>query len=230
MTGLSLSQLIRVDDPAWPEVDAWIRGSVWEARVLEPDISQREPVMLALQNTLRAPLGAMVWHTGGLVVDHGWLRVLGSGGSRLDRSVLSWAQILGWWDGTGGHPPAVVIAEDVLGGLFALNWGGIDPGSGLNEVFYFGPDTLRWEPLRIGYTHFLHFVLGEQLARFYEHLRWPGWEAEIGSMGLDRGLSVWPPPWSREGKEIGACSRRPVPIGELVSLHFDFGGQLGSGQ
>jgi hypothetical protein len=36
-------------------------------------------------------MGAIVYHTGGLLIDHGWLRILGGGGHpRTQRSLMSW--------------------------------------------------------------------------------------------------------------------------------------------
>ena len=44
---------------------------------------------------------------------------------------------------------------------------------------------------------------------------------------VDEGLSIWPPPFTREGQDIGAASRRPVPITELLAFYDDAARQLG---
>ena len=38
----------------------------------------------------RSPLGAVVYETGGILVDGGWLRILGSGNARLTRTLPGW--------------------------------------------------------------------------------------------------------------------------------------------
>jgi len=225
----SLSELVQVDDPAWPELQRLISNCPQPVQVLEPDTHHRERVLLNMQNSLASTLGAVIWHTGGILVDHGWLRILGSGCPRLQRDVLHWATHLGWWI-TGDLPPrALIVAEDVLGGLFALNWGQIDPTTGINQIFYFAPDTLGWECLHAGYSQFLSSMLSGQIADFYRELRWDGWELDSSRLATDQGVSAWPPPWTKEGKDLSQVSRRAVPLREIIEVQFDFARQLEKG-
>lgn len=55
----------------------------------------------------------------------------------------------------GERPPFLLIADDAVGGFFALNGGqlGKDPG----KVYYLSPDNLQWESLNISYSDFLDF-------------------------------------------------------------------------
>lgn len=225
----SLRELVQVDDPAWPEVQRLISRCPHPVEVLEPDTDHREHVLLTMQNSLGSTLGAVIWHTGGVLVDHGWLRILGSGCRQLQRDVLHWAAHLGWWSARDLPPRAPLVAEDVLGGLFALNWGQIDPDTGLNEVFYFAPDALAWECLHAGYSAFLSSMLSGGTAEFYRELHWDGWESEVSRLGSDQGVSVWPPPWTKEGKDLSRVRRRPVPIREIVDVQFDIARQLKNG-
>lgn len=74
-------------------------------------------------------MGAIVYETGGLLIDHGWLRILGSGHARLPRSIASWNQgrtIFGDVD----PPGYLLVADDVVGGLFAINGGQLGPKRG----------------------------------------------------------------------------------------------------
>nr|WP_305069378.1 hypothetical protein [Micromonospora sp. MP36] len=50
---------------------------------------------------------------------------------------------------------------------------------------------------------------------------------EVAGVALDRGISAWPPPWTREGKDLSVVSRKPIPLAELVSVHQDTARQLG---
>ncbi|MFK7885159.1 MAG: DUF2625 family protein [Phycisphaerales bacterium] len=225
----TLDELLGVQDPAWGEVESLITGCPHHVEALAPDVSLREEVLLVMQNSIGSALGAVIWHTGGIVIDQGWLRVLGCGGPRLSRNVLSWADHLGWWFDRELPPGAPVIADDVLGGLFALNWGQIDPRIGINNIFYFAPDRLDWEPLDLGYSAFLRLVLSDRLAGFYRDHRWDGWESEVSFLAFDRGLSVVPPLWTREGKDLSLVNRRSVPIREIVEMQFEFRRQLNGG-
>jgi Protein of unknown function DUF2625 len=107
--------------------------------------------VLQLQVTTRSWLGAVTLSTGGLVADHGWLRIYG--GSSASCPLPGLAHVNGFpedlaadWQPADGP----VIAHDVLGGVYALNLAGPaargrpgEPG----EVVYFAPDSMAWEPL-----------------------------------------------------------------------------------
>ncbi|MFF1691576.1 MULTISPECIES: DUF2625 family protein [unclassified Streptomyces] len=73
-----LSQLIDVEEPAWPELRETLDASPVSVGVLPPDSDLGRASILELQITARSYLGALVLHCGGLLVDDGWLRVLGS--------------------------------------------------------------------------------------------------------------------------------------------------------
>ena len=82
-----LSELIDTEDPAWPEVQEWIAGATNPVEVLPVDRANRDSALLAIQVTTRSPMGAIVYETGGLLIDHGWVRILVSGHSGLRRSL-----------------------------------------------------------------------------------------------------------------------------------------------
>jgi len=157
-----------------------------------------------LQVTTRSPLGAIALHTGGLLVDDGWLRVLGSGCDRLPRTLASW----------NGAPPRLtlgrLVADDALGGCFA--W--FDEPRTLH---YFAPDTLRWEDLGLGYTDWLATMLGDGLEAFYASLRWEGWRKEVWALSGDRALLVWPP-LVAGGPPLAERMHRSVAMDEVWAL------------
>ena len=45
----------------------------------------------------------------------------------------------------------------------------------------------------------------------------------------DQALHLYPPPFSREGKDVSAVSRRAVPVHEVWGVAQDFRAQLGIG-
>jgi hypothetical protein len=119
---------------------------------------------------------------------------------------------------------ALVVANDAVGGLFALNGGAFDgePGS----VFYFAPDTLDWLDTSMGYFGFLQWVCTGDLARFYEELRWEGWEDDATQASPDQGFALYPPPFTKEAKPLEHAHRRLVPIFELCAHYRDCARQL----
>lgn len=72
----TLNELIDRPDPAWPLVQEWIAAATNPVEVLPPpDQDTRGQALLAAQVTTRSPMGAIIFETGGLLVDHGWLPV-----------------------------------------------------------------------------------------------------------------------------------------------------------
>jgi len=218
----TLNELTSVEDPAWPDVQAWIANAP-EVVVLPAEREDADAALQQLQVTVRSPMGAIVHHTGGLLVDHGWLRVLGAGHPRLNRSLPGWNHGRVPFD-SAGRPALLLIADDVLGGHFAVNGGAL--GDDLGKVHYLAPDTLKWENLGVGYTGWLTWALSAGLAKFYGDLRWPGWEDEVEPLTGNTVLSVLPFLWAA-GPPIGERARRPIPVAEGFDLLMEMRQQIG---
>lgn len=206
MSARSLHESFAAGEPAWPVVQSWINAAKNPVEILPPDEVQREQVLTDLNVQLASPMGAVVYNTGGLLVDYGWLRFLGSGSPRLSRTLTSWNRGRPC-DGKGSTEGFNLVADDVIGGFFALNAGAFAGPKA--EVFYFSPDTLQWENLPgIGYTEFLNWSFNSNLDKFYGPLRWPGWQPEVAELSGDEAFSIYPPLFTKEGKNIAHCSRR----------------------
>lgn len=169
------------------------------------------------QVPVSSALGAVIHETGGLFVDHGWLRVLGSGHPRLPRSVPAWTRTCGRF-GPGARPGFVLVADDVLGGFFALDGGALGPGNG--DVYYFGPDTLVWEPMELMYPEFLRWSLQGDLEAFYGRLRWHGWQRAASKLDGMHGIHIHPPLWTA-GPSIARRMRGHATIPGLWKEHVE---------
>jgi hypothetical protein len=77
-----IEELINTQEPAFPLIQEWVAKAVRPVEVLSPS-HDRDEVLLRTQVTTRSPMGAIVYDTGGILIDWGWLRVLGSGHHRL---------------------------------------------------------------------------------------------------------------------------------------------------
>jgi hypothetical protein len=215
----SADELRLVPDPAWPQIEALIAGSPLNVQVLSTDVTRCDVALEALQVTSRSLLGAVVGECAALIVDNGWLRILGAGGDGLpgvheaNRS-------------SEGPPPLLDVAWDVLGGRFAINGGGLDAPPG--EVCYWGPDTLDWTPIGGGHTDFIAWALSDAMADFFATLRWPSWEREVADLPLNQGLSLMPPPFTAEGRNLARAGRSAVPLSELHRYYDDMADQLNS--
>lgn len=210
-----LQELIDDDEPAFPLVREWITSAVRPVQVLPPS-SDREDALLRTQVTTRSPMGAIVYETGGILIDGGWVRVLGSGGhGRLSRTLPGWNE--------GRSDGFYLVADDAIGGFFAINGGAL--GSDVKNLYYFAPDTLEWEPMEIGYSAFLQWALAGPLDQFYDWILWDGWEADVANLSGDRCFVFAPFLFTKEGR--GGCGRRgDVPVAEAWGFQMDFRAQL----
>jgi hypothetical protein len=216
-----LEDLVDEREPGLPVVRDWIAAASNPVEILPCARADGERTLLALQVSTRSPLGAIAYGTGGLFVDRGWLRILGAGCPRLRRGLAD-------WNGPGGGAPrlagAMLVADDAVGGFFAVNGGALagPPGS----VFYLAPDTLAWEDLGRSYSEWLCWTFTGDLARFYENARWPTWADEVAGLDGDRAISIYPFLCAK-GPPLAARSRRAVPVEELWRLALELQAKLG---
>lgn len=216
-----LDELIDRDDPAWPLVDGWLRAAPHPVEVVPAERPAAERTLLWLQVTTHSLLGALAYQTGGVLVDDGWLRLLGSPSPRVPCGLVEWNQLDGQASPLAG---ALIVAHDVLGGVFAVNGGA--PFDRAAHVHYFAPDRLAWESLEVAYSSFVAWAFTAAVADFYRPWRWPGWRHDVAGLSTDHGLMSAPPPWTIEGKDPTRVRRAPVPMRELWQLQRDLARQL----
>lgn len=218
----TLTELVDTVDPGWPLVLEWLTQAAVSVEVLPADPQQADQVLLEAQITTRSPMGAIIHATGGLLIDDGWLRVLGSGHSRLQRTLSSWNAMTSPMK-EQRLPGACLFADDVIGGFFALNGGAFDAQPG--HVQYFAPDTLNWENLKMSFSQFLVWAVKENLTRFYESFRWQGWQEEAREMSGDKGFSIYPFLWA-EGPPVAERSKKAAPSEELWRMQMEMREQM----
>ncbi|MEO3747968.1 DUF2625 family protein [Plantactinospora sp. B5E13] len=68
-----------MEESTWTEILAMVAAAPYPVKVLAADPERSVACLGALGITTRSWLGAVVANRGGLLVDHGWLRVLGGG-------------------------------------------------------------------------------------------------------------------------------------------------------
>jgi hypothetical protein len=210
----SIEELVQVAEPAWPVIQTWItegQAGGRNATVLPGTEDEGRACLHRLQVSAGSVLGAVALHTAGILVDHGWLRLLGGAGSGLVDLVAANQSELGGPIPTG----LFLVAVDVVGGRYVMNGGGL-PGR-VGDIQYWAPDTLDWLDLESGYPDFLHWVLTDDFSGFYADLRWDGWINEVRSVGLDQALTFFPPLSTEESDPIEATTRSPIPLTELIS-------------
>ncbi|MDU2360407.1 MAG: DUF2625 family protein, partial [Campylobacter concisus] len=138
----ALDELIDTNEPGWALIEEWLKEAKNDYEILPRDESRAQKELLGLQVTTRSPMGALVYGCGGIVIDGGWLRLLGSGCERMKRGIYSF-NLGKSFSKAGQMPGYLLVADDVLGGFFAVNGGAF--GGKAGNVFYYAPDSGKWE-------------------------------------------------------------------------------------
>lgn len=207
----TLQELINLDEPAWELIQEWLNNANKPYEIIPKNQERAEQELLANQVTTRSPMGAIIYETGGMLIDNGWLRILGSGGKKLNRTISGWNKGKSF-ENVGDVPSFLLIADDVLGGYFAINGGGL--GDNLGMIYYFAPESLAWEDLNITYSHFVEWALTGDLEQFYQGFRWQNWQDEVKQLDGNQVFSFFPFLSTQEGKKIDKVSRKVISIQE----------------
>ena len=214
----SADKLINQTDPAWPLVQKWIDSAKNKVEVLPVDSARAKEAIYNSQISTYSTLGAVIYNTGGIMVDNGWIRILGSASGRLNRSVPEWNKgktIAAY----GDKPEYLLVADDAVGGFFAINYGAF--GKDLKNVYYLAPNSLNWEPLNVGYGEFMLFCFDSDLSVFYKGLRWSTWSQFIGNLDGSKSYSFRPYLWSEQGTDIEKSTRKLVTTEELFKFNIE---------
>lgn len=214
----TLQELINNDEPGWSIVNEWIGLAKNKVEILPCNRKKAEEALVRTQVTTRSLMGAIVYETGGLLIDNGWIRILGGGGERMKRSLPEWNKGK-TFNEYGEIPPYLLIADDAIGGFYALNGGFLGKDGG--NIYYFAPDSLEWEPLNIGYSQFLLFCFETDLDQFYQNFRWNEWENDVKNLHPDYSYSFFPFLWAKEGKDINTVSRKVISVEEVYDFNME---------
>jgi hypothetical protein len=224
-TGISFAQfpMKTIDELKKPGNETWLRIQLMAERaknkveILKPDSSQASLALLQSQMNTGTNLGSIIYYSGGILIDGGWLRILGSGSNKLPRSMPEW---------NAGKISAMrnadafflLVADDVMGGLFAIKSSSIDELETIGQVFYFGPNGLSWQPTGLSYGGFISYCFNGNLKEFYEDFRWKGWQDEVSRIDCNSVISCYPLLWTREGLQMKA-NRKQLNIQAQWNLY-----------
>lgn len=187
------------------DLKAVLDGATTKVSLIHPD----EQAVIRLKEVYpfneETFFGAVLSKTGGIVIDD-WIRIYGSGKYDFYKKNTSLSE----WG-------AMIIAEDIVGGLFSLDNNGI--------INYFAPDSLQWESLDITYSQFIHWAtIKERVDKYYETFRWDGWAEDSAMLSSTQGMICIPPLWTKECKT--GFSTKPTPMHEILELQLMFSKEL----
>jgi Protein of unknown function DUF2625 len=219
-----IDELINQTQPGWTLVKKWIDSAKNKVEILSCDSAKAKDALYKTQVTTRSPMGAIIYSSGGLLIDNGWIRILGSGHNKLNRTLPDWNKGKSFNE-YGDKPSFLLIADDAIGGFFAINGGQFGKDAG--KVYYLSPDNLKWEPMDWTYTDFLNFCFNGNIEKFYEGLRWTNWKEDVSKLDGNSSYSFYPFLWTKEGKDINKDSIKIITIDEQYSFINNSRKQLG---
>jgi hypothetical protein len=220
-----VKELINLQEPAWDFVSQWIEDAKNPVEVLSCDPIKAKEALFHTQVSTRSPMGAIIYSTGGILIDNGWIRILGSGNSKLDRSLPGWNKGKSFNE-FGERMPFLLIADDAIGGLFAINAGQF-ASDNFGIIYYLAPESLQWESLNQTYSDFLNMCFNGDLEQFYKGFRWANWKADVLTLDGNNVYSFFPFLWTKEGQDIEHASKKQISIEEQYIFLMDSRKQLG---
>lgn len=219
--GQNISRTINelaADTSGWEDVKYAMKIARNKFEILPADPLKAKEALHQLQVTTRSPMGAIVYLTGGILIDNGWIRILGSGSKKLNRSLPEWN--LGKNSQTNSENlKFLLVADDAIGGFFALNGGAF--GKDLGQIYYLAPDRLKWEAQHMSYSDFINFCFVGDMDQYYDGLRWPTWKKDLLQVSGDKSFYFYPYLWTKEGKDIKKDKRTIVPVNEVYIFETD---------
>lgn len=209
-----------INNSLWEELKQMFSDSDKNIKVNRSKTSKGDNTLDVLKITPKSALGSVLFNTSGITVDN-WVRVLGAENEE-NRGILSYNKI-----NENGVANTIdnmlIVADDVVGGIFALNAGKFSDGIG--DVWYFAPDTLQWESLEMKYSEFISWIARGNTDEFYSELRWSKWRDDVSNVNFDEAILIYPFLWSNEVK-IEKADKKIVPVEELLNINQEYSKKL----
>ncbi|QRQ63979.1 DUF2625 domain-containing protein [Sphingobacterium multivorum] len=209
-----LNELINKDEDAIKLIMAWRSAAKNKIQILANDSLRSNEALFNTQISTRSPMGAIVFHTGGILIDNGWIRIYGSGSEKLNRNLPDWNKGK-TFQNFGDKPGYLIIADDAVGGFFLLNGG--DLGNDLGKIYYLSPDNNEYEQLDLTYTEFVNFCFSGNIDLFYRDLRWKKWEDDFKELSTNEAFMFYPYLWTKEGRDINKVEKNKASIDEIYT-------------
>lgn len=209
-------KMSNIDNNLWQEINNMFISSNRHLVLNSDELEDGIKSLDVLQVTSKSALGSIILNTSGIVIDN-WIRILGHN-SNINRGILSYNSI-----GENGVATQVdkmlIVADDAVGGLFALNAGKFSEGIG--EVWYFAPDTLEWESLEMQYSEFIAWIAQGNIDEFYSTMRWSTWKEECKNVKFNEAILIYPFLWSNE-IQLEKADKKIVPAEELLKINQEY--------
>ena len=204
------------ENELWLEIEEMFRTSKINININKHADAGAAEICDALKISSESALGAIVLNTSGVVFDN-WIRLYGC--DTVERNGISKINLMSQDGGVHRMDRMLIVATDIVGGVFAINAGKLYDGVG--DIWYFAPDTLDWEDLELKYSEFLAWLSKGNIEEFYKTMKWEGWRDYSKDVSFDEGILTYPFLWAEE-LDIENASKSIVPFEELYDLNREY--------
>lgn len=199
----------------WQKILCVIHNSHRKMQIYEETENVSHSELLALDIDSKSALGAIVSHTSGICIDN-WIRVIGQ--NSAERKGITFYNEHNKED-SAFMEGMLVIAQDIVGGIFAINKAKYNNGK--NKIWYFAPDTLMWECMDVNYFEFFEWLVQGDIDKFYSNMRWNTWRTECQTVDFDKVILIYPFLWSKEC-DLRSATKKCVPYEELKGINLEY--------
>ncbi len=161
-------------------------------------------------------LGGIILNTAGVCVDN-WIRIIGQ--SNDEHGGICKYNRLGKDIECDFVKGMLIVAQDVVGGLFAVNVSKFSED--INNIWYFAPDTLEWESLDMDYAEFIEWVVDGNVDEFYVNMRWNTWKEDCKDIHFEQAYLIYPFLWAKEC-DLSTATKRIVPFEEMKAINLEY--------
>lgn len=185
-----------------------LNASGRKIEIIENENPRSEAILEWAKIPQTQDLATVVTHAEVITVDD-WIHVLGHGRGVDGQTIFKLSSL----PKEDLMHDSIVVATDVLGGLFAICTDKTESVYG--DVFYLQPECLEWEPTGFGYSEFLVWLAEDDLDAFYQDVRWEGWRNMSSHVGVDSVIRFTPDVWFK-GCDFSASPRQIVPFKDVL--------------
>lgn len=190
----------------WDEILQMIQTSASSVTVEKEEVANTDALRkMGIPET--STIGQVMLNVQRLVVG-GYLRVHGSEIPQITKMV------------TQIYPgKKIVVATDIWGGIFAIGNGDFNGDTSI--MWYYAPETLRWESMDIRYADFIPWVFSESFEEYHAAFFWRDMEQMLPTLSADQGVLIYPFLWSKQSN-LQTATKKAVPLEELLRLNADY--------
>ena len=204
MCGKSVFCYTKYMSEEWDAIKEQLESSERKIKIVEGESPRSSIVLNWAKVRPEADLAAVVENCEQIVVDD-WIHVFGHGKGSDGQTIFILSSLA---DGDF-MKNGLVVAKDVLGGLFAICRDEKDDTYG--GIYYLEPEYLDWEYSGMDYSQFLIWLAHDNLDAFYEDVRWENWRDIASRIDMDSCLKFTPDVWM-EDCDFSASPRQIVPF------------------